>query len=172
PERFANALQKTGLLTVVYALHFFQQSEWRSKLVTDGDECGNVFWETRAAIPDSSVQKIAPDTVIHPDPVGHFFHVGSARFANRRHRVDIRNFQSQERVRTMFDKLGTANVGHEDRGHEGLVHLFHQIDRAFALRSDHDPIGMHEIGHCAAFAQKLWITDYVKFCAMTIISFD
>ena len=52
----------------------------------------------------------------------------------------------------MLNKFGTANVGHEDRRHEGFVHLFHQIDRVFALRSDHDPVRMHEIAHCAAFA--------------------
>ena len=89
PERLADRLEETRLLTLVYALHFFEQSEWRSKLLTDGDERRNVFWETGAAIPDSSVQKIAPDTVIHPDPVSHFFHIGSARFANPGHRVDV-----------------------------------------------------------------------------------
>ena len=72
----------------------------------------------------------------------------------------------------MFNKLGAANVGHEDRCHERLIHLFHQIDRLFALRSDHDPVRMHEIGHCTAFAQKLRIADHVKFCAVAVISFD
>jgi hypothetical protein len=83
-------------LALVYALHLPEQSEWRSKLLTDRDERRNVFWETGAAVSNPSVQKIAPDTVIHPDPVGDFFHIGSARFANSRHRVDVGNFQRQE----------------------------------------------------------------------------
>jgi hypothetical protein len=72
----------------------------------------------------------------------------------------------------MFNKLGTANVGHEDRCHERLIDLFHQIDGVFALRSDHDPVRMHEISHCAAFAQKFRIADHVELCAVAVISFD
>ena len=83
-------------MTIVYALHFPEQIEWRSELIADRDERRNVFRKTGAAVSDSSVQKIAPDTVIHPNPVGHFFHIGATRFANPRHRVDVRNFQGQE----------------------------------------------------------------------------
>jgi methyl-accepting chemotaxis protein len=47
-------------------------------------------------VSDSSIQKIAPNTVIHPDPVGDFFHIGATRFADRRHGIDVRNFERQE----------------------------------------------------------------------------
>src|SRR5439155_25211310 len=96
PARLPDGLEETRLLTLVYALHFPEQSEWRSNLLSDGDERRNVFWEPGAAVPDSSVQKIAPNTVIHSDPISHFFHIGATRFANRRPRDDVGNFHGQE----------------------------------------------------------------------------
>src|SRR5215831_6285048 len=96
PQRLADGLQETRFLLLVYALHFLEQIEWSSELVTDGDERRNVFWETGATISDSGIKKIAPDPMIHPDSVGDSFNIGAARFTNRRDRVDIRNFQRQK----------------------------------------------------------------------------
>src|SRR5947208_16928275 len=93
PVRLADGLEQTRLFTVVYVLHFPEQSKWRSELIADRDERRNVFWKTGAAVSDSSIQEIASDTVIHPDPVSHFFHIGSACFANPGHRVNVGNFQ-------------------------------------------------------------------------------
>ena len=45
----------------------------------------------------------------------------------------------------MLDELGAVNISHQDRRHKWLINLLHQIDGMFALRSDHNAIGMHQI---------------------------
>ena len=55
PERFPNRLQKTLLLSVVYALHFLKQIEWSAKPLADCDERSDILWETGTAVSDSSV---------------------------------------------------------------------------------------------------------------------
>ena len=42
----------------------------------------------------------------------------------------------------------------------------------FTLRTDDDPVGMHQIVNGAAFAQKFRITDDVELRAVTIITLD
>jgi hypothetical protein len=43
----------------------------------------------------------------------------------------------------MFDEFGTANIGHENRSHEGFVDFLHQVDGVLALRANYDPIRAH-----------------------------
>src|SRR6478672_1812136 len=47
-----------------------------------------------------------------------------------------------------------------------------RIGAVFTLRTDDDPIGMHQIVDSTAFAQEFRITDNVKLRAVAIITFD
>ena len=81
--------------------------------------------------------------MIHSNSISDFFNIGSAGLANRRDRVDIRNFQGQKRIRAMLDELGAVDIGDENRRHKRLVNFLHEVDRMFALGSYHDAVGMH-----------------------------
>ena len=153
-------------------LHFLQQIERHAELLADGDERGDVLWETGAAVADAGVEKISPDTPIHADAVGHFFDVGAARFADRGDGVDVGNLEREKRIGGVLDQLRAVDVGHENRRHERLVNLLHQVDRALALRADHDSIGFHQVSHRAAFAQELRIADDVELRAVLVVAFD
>ena len=72
----------------------------------------------------------------------------------------------------MFDELGAVNISHQNRRHKWLINFLHQVDGAFALGSNHDAVGFHQVGYRATFTQKFRITDHVEACAVAVISFD
>src|SRR6266576_675903 len=72
----------------------------------------------------------------------------------------------------MLYSLRAVDIGNKNRRHERLVDFFHQIGRMFALRTDDDPVGMHQIVNGAAFAQKFRIADDVELRAVTIITLN
>src|SRR6187397_766767 len=72
----------------------------------------------------------------------------------------------------MLDQLGTVHVSHEHWRHEWFVNFFHQIDGMFALRTDYDPVWIHQICDRAAFAQELGIADDIELRAMAIVALD
>ncbi len=72
----------------------------------------------------------------------------------------------------MLDQLRAVDIGDQNRRHERLVNLFHQVDRALALRADHDPIGLHQIGHRAAFAQEFRIAHDVELGPVFVVALD
>src|SRR5262249_48395656 len=89
PQGLPNRLQKTLLLSVVYALHFLKQIEWSAKPFADRNERSDILGETGTAVSNSSVQKIAANPMIHSNSVSDLFDIGAARLANRGDRVDI-----------------------------------------------------------------------------------
>ena len=146
PERFAHHFEEPLLLRRIDPLHFLQQIERHAELFADRDEGGDVFRETGAAVADAGVEKIAPDAPIHADAVRHFLDIGAARFADRGDGVDVGNLEREKGIGGVLDQLRAVDVGHQNRRHEWLVNLLHQIDRALALRADHDPVGLHQVG--------------------------
>src|ERR1700730_14754962 len=72
----------------------------------------------------------------------------------------------------MFDQLGAVDVGYQNRRHERFVDLLHEIDCVFTLCTNHDPVRVHQVGHRAAFAQKLGIADHIEFRTMLVIAFN
>src|ERR1043166_9309310 len=72
----------------------------------------------------------------------------------------------------MFDQFGAVDVGHENRRHEWFVDLLHEVDSVFALRANHNPVRMHQVGHRAAFTQKFGIADHVKLGPVPVIALD
>src|SRR5437667_1955943 len=96
PQCFPDRLQKTLFLSVVYALHFLEQIERSAKPLADRNERSNILGETGTAVSNSSVKKITADAMIHANSICNFFDIGAAGLADRRDRVDVRNFQCQE----------------------------------------------------------------------------
>ena len=62
----------------------------------------------------------------------------------------------------MFDQLGGVDVGDKDRGIEWLIHLLHECQGAIAVTADDNAVGLHQVGHGAAFAQELWIAHHIE----------
>ena len=72
----------------------------------------------------------------------------------------------------MFDQLGGVDIRHKHRGHEWLVDFLHESDGPLAVAADNDAVGLHEIGHGAAFAQELGITHHIKFGTSFVVTAD
>ena len=62
----------------------------------------------------------------------------------------------------MFDQFGGIDVGDEDRRVERLIDFFHERQAAVAVAADDDAVGLHQIGHGAAFAQEFGIADHIE----------
>jgi len=56
----------------------------------------NIFGKAGTTVPNSGVQEITANAMIHTDSIGDFFHIGAACLTNGRHGVDIRDLQRQE----------------------------------------------------------------------------
>src|SRR5438105_9078740 len=72
----------------------------------------------------------------------------------------------------MLNQLGATDVGDQNGSHERLVNFLHHVDSMFALRSDHDPIGLHQIADRAAFTEKFRIAHHIELGSMSIVAFD
>ena len=72
----------------------------------------------------------------------------------------------------MLNQLGAIDVGYENGGHERLVNFFHHVDGMFALCSDDDSIGLHQIADSAAFAEKFRIANDIELRSESIVAFD
>jgi len=72
----------------------------------------------------------------------------------------------------VFDKFGRIDVGDENRSHEWLVDFLHYGDGALAVAADDDAIGLHQVWHGAAFAEKFRIAHDIKFRATLIVAAD
>src|SRR6266404_3372956 len=72
----------------------------------------------------------------------------------------------------MLNQLGAIDVGDQNGSHEWLVNFFHHVDGVFALRSDDDPIGLHQIADSAAFAEKFRIANDIELRSVSIVAFD
>src|SRR6266516_6376466 len=72
----------------------------------------------------------------------------------------------------MFDEFGAVNISHQDRRHERLINLLHEIDGVFALCSDDNAIRTHQIRYRTAFAQKFGVADHIEVSAMAVVSFN
>ena len=72
----------------------------------------------------------------------------------------------------MLYQLRAVHIGHHDWSHERLINLFHEGQRAIAIRSDNDSIRIHQVGDRASFPEKLRIADYIEIDACLVISPD
>ena len=63
----------------------------------------------------------------------------------------------------VLDQLGGIHVRNQDWGLERLVHALHQIRCLLAGGANDDAVRVHQIRHCATFAEELRIRDHVEF---------
>ena len=87
----------------VNSLYFLQKSKRNTELLANVDERGDVFWKTGTAVSDAGIEKLAAYAPVHSNSVRDFFHVCSARIADRGYGVDVGNFQGEERIRSVLD---------------------------------------------------------------------
>ena len=172
PERLADFRDKAVALCPVDPLDLFEQGERHAEILADGDECGDVLGKTRAAVADSGVEEVASDPAVHADPVGDLLDIRAAGLADLGDGVDVGNFQGEERIGCVLDELGRVDVGHQHGGHERLVDLLHEGDRALAVAADDDPVRLHEVGDRASFAQELRVADHVEFGPGLVVAPD
>ena len=72
----------------------------------------------------------------------------------------------------MFDQLGGVDVRYEDRSHKWLVDFLHESDGPLAVAADNNTVGLHEIRHCATFAEELGIAHDVELRAGFVVAAD
>ena len=157
PEAVAEFLEEAFELGGVDALDFLEQGEWGAEFVGDGDEGLDVFREAGAAVAEAGIQEGAADAAVHADAVGDEFDVGAAGFADGAEGIDVADLEREEGIRGVFDEFGAVHVGDEDGGLERIIHAAHEVGSAVARCADDDAVGLHEVGHGAAFAEEFGI---------------
>ena len=174
PQRGAHFAQEALALVLVDAHDFIQQPELVSALPRHRAEGHQVLGKARSAVADAGIQKARTDAAVGADPLANLLHVRSHRFANRCHRIDKRNLHRQKGVGGVLDQFGALGAGDDQRrrnlrpvgrgnrilalvvaavGH-GRVNLAQHRGAAFAVRADHDAVGIKKVGDRGAFAQK------------------
>ncbi len=94
-------------------------------LLANGNEGGNIFRKARPSVSETGIEKAASDSFVRSDPICNLFNICSARFANCRQRVNIRNFERKKGIGRVFDQLGAIDIRDHDRRHKWFVHPFH-----------------------------------------------
>src|SRR5208337_3754216 len=135
----------TGALVLVDSFDLFKEGKGNAERFARRDKGGYVLREAGPPVTESGIKELAPDPFIRADSFGDLFYIGPARLTDGRDGVNVRDFQSQERVRRVLNELGAIDVGDHDRGEEGLVNLFHECEGPVTLRPDHDSIRLQQI---------------------------
>ena len=102
------------------------------KRAAEVDEAEQVLAKARAAKANRRVEKLGPDAIVCAHDVRHFRHVGAARFAHRRKRIDRRHTLRQHRIARQFRQFRRPEAGAQNAlvRHPVRVHLgqrFHRL---------------------------------------------
>ena len=114
------------------------------------------------------MQELAADAVVEAHAAGDVLDIGADRLAQIRHLVDEGDLGRQERVGGVFDDLGAAPVGEQERRAveiERPVDQLHHLPGALVVGADDDAVGPAEILDRRALAQEFGIGDDGKFLA-------
>ena len=106
------------------------------------------------------MQEFRTDTVVEADAARHLLHVGADFFRQIGDLVDEGDLGGEEGVGRVFDQLGGAPVGEQNRRAveiERPIKLRHHLPRARIVAADHDTIGMLEVADGGALAQEFRI---------------
>src|SRR5258706_12387268 len=110
---------------VIYPLNLLQEGERVADCLHNANEGGNMFGKAWPSGSETGIEKAASDSFVRSDPICNLFNICSARFANCRQRVNIRNFERKKRIGRVFDQLGAIDIGDHDRRHKWFVLLFY-----------------------------------------------
>ena len=104
------------------------------------------------------MQEFSADAVVEPDAAGDLLHVCADFFREIGDLVDEGDLGGEKRVSRVFDQLGGAPVGEQDRRAVEIkrpIQFAHYIARARVLAADDDAVRMLEVLDGGALAQEL-----------------
>ena len=109
------------------------------------------------------MQEFRADAIVEPDAARDLLHVGADLFGQIGDLVDEGDLGGEEGVGGVFDQLGGAPVGEQDRRAVEIkraIELAHHLARARIVAADHDAVGQLEIPDGGAFAQEFRIRHH------------
>jgi hypothetical protein len=83
--------------------------------------------------------------------------------------VDEGDPRHQERVGCELDHLGRVHIRAHDRRLDLSVETRDGVTVVIVERADRDPVGMHEVAHCASLGEKLRIRDVADVLEASLV---
>src|SRR5262249_11230181 len=151
------------LALVVHRRDRLDEPQRRGVILSRLYERDGVFREARAAEAGPGMQELGADAIVEPDAARDFRHVGTDRLAQVGDLADEGDLHRQKRIGRVFDQLGRAALGVEQRRRvevERAVEFRHALTCARIVAADDDAVGMFEIADRRALAQELRIRHH------------
>ena len=121
------------------------------------------------------MKELGTNPFIQPHGLGDMVDICPHPFTQVSHFINERNFGRQKGVGSIFDQLGRFEIGDHKRcldKIERAIDIFHNGGRLFALASNNNPIGSHEIFDGRAFPQEFGVGDNIKLDFFLLGLFD
>ncbi len=121
------------------------------------------------------MQEFLADTSIQTDPLGDLLDIGTNGFTQISNLVDEGDLHGQECVRGVFDQLGCAAIGEQDRrfiDEERAVKLAHEFLRALIICTHDHAVWNLEVLDCCTFAQEFRVGDNCKITVWALLAND
>ena len=121
----------------------------------------DVLGEAAAPVADAGAQEGGADPLVEAHAAGDLADVGADLLADVGDLVDEGDLGRQEGVGGELDHLGAGDVGAEELAAERLVERGDRGRRLLVagIGADHDPVGLHEVGHRRALLEELGTGD-------------
>ena len=149
------------LLQLVHLDHRVEQLEVVAGVPGEHLERLDVLGKARAPVADAGPQERGADALVEAHAAGHLADVGADLLADIGDLVDERDLGCQEGVGGELDHLGASDIRADDLAAERLVDRGHRVARGLVARvgTDHNPIGVHEVGDRRALLEELGARD-------------
>ncbi|MNL11092.1 hypothetical protein D3C87_1319130 [compost metagenome] len=106
------------------------------------------------------MEELRSDPIVEADAPSHFLDIGAGRLAKIGHLVDEGDLHGKESIGRIFDELGGAAIGKEDRclvEIERPVDLGHDLAGPFVINADDDAVGALEVLDRGTLAQEFGV---------------
>ena len=106
------------------------------------------------------MEELGPDAIVEADAARNVLDVGVDRFAQVRDLVDEADLDREEGIGGIFDELGGAPPGEQDRRlveEQRAIDFPQHLARMIVFGSDDDPVGSLEVADRRAFAQEFGV---------------
>ena len=158
-------MEKHALLTLIHFFNGLEHTHLIALLTRRLNQSLDVLRETGTTIAATGIEELGADARVCANAFAHHVHIGTDEFAEIGDVVHERNARGKHGVGCILNHLCRRNVGEKDAvvgHHERSIEALHQFARSFALNTNHNAVGAHEVLDSSTFFQELGIGRHVK----------
>ena len=125
----------------------------------------DVLGKARAAVAGARIDEVPANARVRTNALAHHFHIGAHPLGHVGDLVHEADLGGQHGVGGVLGQLGRWHVHHHVAlavAHERAVETAQGLDGFRLLRTDHDPVRMHAVGHRRTLLQELRVGDHIE----------